>query len=56
MQPLKKQCTSDVAAATTKKPKPKSSSPSKDPQSIAAKVIKLLQMYSTDQIADVAID
>ncbi|XP_040371833.1 putative transcription factor bHLH086 isoform X2 [Rosa chinensis] len=40
MQPLKRQCTSDVVAAataTTKKPKPKSSSPSKDPQSIAAK-------------------
>ncbi|KAM5558052.1 putative transcription factor bHLH086 [Rosa sericea] len=40
MQPLKRQCTSDVVAAataTTKKPKPKCSSPSKDPQSIAAK-------------------
>ncbi|KAK9951095.1 hypothetical protein M0R45_006555 [Rubus argutus] len=37
MQPLKKQCTSDVGAATNKKPKPKSPSPSKDPQSIAAK-------------------
>ncbi|CAB4304146.1 unnamed protein product [Prunus armeniaca] len=33
MQPLKKQCTS----SGTKKPKPKSSSPTKDPQSIAAK-------------------